>query len=134
MLVSRNSRHHRRGWQADSLDQFTRVLRRLADIASGRHHWGGSKGRHHRHGASGSRSYKRRDASGRRQWLVRREISLWRLSIVVCTLLVFLWIGWSIVAHTAAVSLSRSDPEAALGFVANQRVALNQLAQKELRE
>jgi hypothetical protein len=54
------------------------------------------------------------------------------LSIVVCVLLVFLWIGWSIVAQTAALSLSESDPEAALGFVADQHVALNRLAQKEL--
>ena len=32
------------------------------------------------------------------------------------------------------MSLSVSDPEAALGFVADQHVALNRLAQKELLE
>src|SRR5689334_5004399 len=102
MLVSRDSRHHRRtGWRPDRLDQFTRVLNRLADIARGRHRWGASKKRHHSHAASGSRSYNRSQAFGRRQWLVKREISLWRLSVVVCTVLVVLWITWNIVAQTA---------------------------------
>jgi hypothetical protein len=56
------------------------------------------------------------------------------LGIVVCVLLVFLWVGWRIVAQTAALNLAKSDPEAALGFVADQYSALNRLAQKELRE
>jgi hypothetical protein len=48
--------------------------------------------------------------------------------------LIFIWVGWRIVAQTAALNLARSDPDAALGFVADQPVALNQRAQQELAE
>jgi tetratricopeptide (TPR) repeat protein len=54
--------------------------------------------------------------------------------MVVCVLLVLVWMGWRIVAQTAALSLAQSHPDAALGFVADQSVALNQLAQQELAE
>jgi hypothetical protein len=47
---------------------------------------------------------------------------------------VFSWVGWRIVAQTAALSLARSHPDAALGFVADQPVALTQRAQQELAE
>jgi hypothetical protein len=43
-----------------------------------------------------------------------------------------MWIGWSIVAQTAAMDLARSQPDAALGFIADHPVALNQLAEREL--
>jgi hypothetical protein len=65
---------------------------------------------------------------------VKQEIGAWRLGIIVCVVLVFLWIGWRIVAQTAALSLARSDPEAALRFVADQPIALIQRAQQELDE
>jgi tetratricopeptide (TPR) repeat protein len=135
MLLTRDSRHHRRRWQADSLDQLTRVLRRLVDILSGRHHRG-AKGGRHRHGTSArqSHTYARRETTGRRGWLVRREISPWRLCIIICVFLVCIWVGWRIVAQTAALSLAESNPEIALGFIADQHVALNQLAERELVE
>ena len=63
---------------------------------------------------------------------MKEKISVWRLGMVVCVLLTVLWMGWSIVAQTAALSLARSQPDAALGFVADQRVALNRLAEQEL--
>jgi hypothetical protein len=133
MLVTRDSRHHRRGQQADILDQLTRILRRLADFASGRHHRRPKAGHHRRKiSASQRRSYQRRKTADRRTWLVKQEISAWRLGIVVCVFLVFLWVGWRIVAQTAALSLARSDPDAALGFVADQPMALIQRAQQEL--
>jgi tetratricopeptide (TPR) repeat protein len=56
------------------------------------------------------------------------------LGIVVCVLLVLLWVGWRVVAQTAAVSLAQSQPDAALGFVADHPGALNRLAQQELAE
>jgi hypothetical protein len=65
---------------------------------------------------------------------VKREISAWRLGIIVCVLLAVIWIGWSVVAETAALNLARSQPHAALGFVADQHVALNRLAEQELVE
>lgn len=133
MLVARDSRHHRRGQQADILDRLARILRRLTAIASGQHHRR-MKGDRHRHGSSAShgRSYERRETAGRRAWLVKRDISVWRLGTVACVLLVSVWVGWRIVAQTAASNLAESDPDAALGFVSDQRVALNRLGQKEL--
>jgi hypothetical protein len=65
---------------------------------------------------------------------MKREISIWRLGLVVCVLLVILWVGWRIVAETAALGLARSSPTTALGFVPDQAVALNRLAQRELLE
>jgi hypothetical protein len=65
---------------------------------------------------------------------VQREVSAWRLGVVVGVLLILIWVGWRIVAQTAALELAESHPDAALGFVADQRVALNRLAQKELFE
>ena len=67
---------------------------------------------------------------GRRAWLVKQEISLWRLGIVVCVLLVLIWVGWRIIAQTAAQSLARSHPDAALSWVTDQPFALNQLRAK----
>src|SRR5215467_2471731 len=135
MLVARDSRHHRRGQQADILDRLRKILRRLAAIASGQHHTRAKRGRH-RCGTSRSRgrSYERRETGARRAWLLKRDISAWRLGIVVSVLLLFLWIGWRIIAQTAALSLIRSDPSAALNFVADQPVALTRRAQQELIE
>ena len=136
MLVVRDSRHHRRGQQADILDRLTRILRRLADIASGRRHHRRAKPGHHRYRTSASRGRSKalRGTGVRRAWLVKREISAWRLGIVVCVLPAILWVSWRIVAETAALSLAGSDPDAALGFVADQPVALMQRARQELAE
>jgi hypothetical protein len=134
MLVARDSRHHRRGQQADILDRLTRILRRLADIASGRHHRSVKARRHRYRTSSRVRSYAQRETGVRRAWLVKREISALRLGIVVSVLLAFLWVGWRIVAQTAALSLAQSNPEAALNFVADQPVALARRAQQELAE
>jgi tetratricopeptide (TPR) repeat protein len=48
--------------------------------------------------------------------------------------LVCFWVGWRVVTQTAALSLAQSHPDAALGFVADQPVALIRRAQKELAE
>ena len=42
---------------------------------------------------------------GRRAWLVKQEISFWRLGIVVCVLFALIWVGWRIFAQTAALKL-----------------------------
>ena len=135
MLATGHSRHHRSGKQTDIFDRLTKILRTLAAIASGTHHRSG-RGRRHRHGTSSSHGlpHERREAGGRRAWLVKQEISLWRLGTVVCVLLVLIWVGWRIIAQTAAQSLARSHPDAALSWVTDQPFALNQLAQKQLIE
>ena len=135
MPPAAHSRHHRSGKQVDILDRLTRILRTLIAGASGRHHRT-RKARRHRHGNAESHgdSHERREAAGRRAWLVKQEISLWRLSILVCVLLVLIWVGWRVIAQTAASSLARSHPDAALSFVADQPTALNELAQKQLIE
>jgi hypothetical protein len=134
MLIARDSRRHRRGQQADLLDRLTRVLRRLADFASGRHHRTAKPRQRHSISASRRHSHQRRETVDRRSWLVKQEISAWHLGIVACVVLIVLWAGWRIVAQTAALSLARSHPDAALGFVADQPVALVQRAQQELAE
>src|SRR5262249_42055803 len=119
----------------DILARLMRILHNLTSIASEPRHWR-AKGRSHRHGTSASRrhSHERRETAGRRTLLVQQKVSTWQLSIVVCVLLVLIWIGWGIVAQTAARSLAKSHPDAALGFVANQPVALMQLTQQQLAE
>jgi tetratricopeptide (TPR) repeat protein len=109
------------------------ILRTLIAGASGQRHRS-RKGRRHRHGifAFHGRAHERREVAGRRAGLVKQEISLWRLGTLVCVLLVLIWVGWRIIAHTAAQSLAKSHPNAALGWVADQPTALNQLAQQEL--
>jgi hypothetical protein len=135
MLVARHSRHHRRGQQDDILDRLTRILRRLADIASGRHHRRAKPGHHrHRTPTSHNRSYVRRETTDRRAWLAKQQLSVWQLSVVVCVLLLFSWVGWHIIAQTAALGLVQSNPDAALNFVANQPVALIRRAEQELAE
>jgi hypothetical protein len=117
------------------LDRLAKFLRKLAAIASGQHRWK-PKGGHHRHRAftSRGRSRERRETGVRRDWLVKREISVWQLGIVVGVVVVFSWLGWRIIAQTAALSLVQSDPDAALSFVADQPVALTRRAQRELIE
>jgi hypothetical protein len=135
MLVSRHSRHHRRGPQADIWERLTRIFRYLAAGASGQRNWR-AKGRSQRQGTWTSRgdSSARGESAGRRAWLVKQKISAWQLAMAVCALLAVLWMGWSIVAQTAARNLAQSDPDAALSFVADQHVALNRLAEQELIE
>jgi tetratricopeptide (TPR) repeat protein len=135
MLATGHSRHHRSGKQTDIFDRLTKIFRTLAAIASGTHN-SSVRGRRHKHGTSSSRGlpHERRGAGGRRAWLVKDEISLWRLSTVVCVLLVLIWVGWRVIAQTAAQSLARSHPDSALSWVTDQPFALNQLAQKQLIE
>src|SRR6516165_2025181 len=135
MLESRHSRHHRRDPQADILDRLTRIFRNLAAVASGQHSWRVKERSHRaRTPAYRGQSYGRRESAGRRAWLVKREISAWRLGIVVCVLLTLIWIAWSIIAQTTALSLARSQPHTALDFVADQDAALNRLVEQELAE
>jgi hypothetical protein len=47
-------------------------------------------------------------------------------------LLGFIWVGWRIIAHSAAQSLAKSHPDGALSWVADQPTALNQLVDREL--
>ena len=133
MLVVRNSRHHRRGQQAEIWDRLRQILQTLSAVASGRHHWRGKR-RGHGHRKSVSRRHvrERYEPVARRSWLVKQEISASGLAIVVCVLLVSIGIGWSVVAQTAATDLARSQPDAALGFVADQPVALIRRAEQEL--
>src|SRR5262245_48495432 len=100
-------RDYRGGTQADIMDR----LRTIIDIAVGRHH-GSKRVRHH---TPISRRYfrERREATGRRAWLLRREITLPYLGIFVCVLLSLTWVGWRIIAQTAAQSLAQSHPDAA---------------------
>ena len=125
-------RDYRSGTQADIVDRLTKILRTIIAIASGRHR-GSKKGHRHGHGTLISRrDYKHGEAVGRRAGLVKQEISLWRLGIFVCVVLSLIWVGWRIIAQTAAQSLAQSHPDAAISWVADQPTALNQLVQQQL--
>jgi hypothetical protein len=135
MAIARYSRHHRSGQQADIVDRLMEILRTVIAVASGRQPRRIKSRRYSRgHSASRERSFERRETAGASGWLVKREISAWRLGIVACGIAIFLWISWHIVAQTAALGLAQSHPAEALDFVADQHVALNRLAQKELLE
>ncbi len=104
------------------------MLRKLIGGAStergGKHRRGGR-------GTSTSHGYARA-AAGRQPWFVKQEISLWRLSSLVCVLLALGWVGWRIVAQTAALGLATSHPNVALSWVADEPAALDLLAGREL--
>jgi tetratricopeptide (TPR) repeat protein len=106
----------------------------LIAVASGQP--GSTKWRRHRHRTSTSRghSHERREAANHRAWVVRQQISFWRLGTFVCVLLILFWLAWCIIAQTAAQNLVKSDPNAALSWVADHSAALNQLAQQELED
>src|SRR5262245_5638377 len=100
------ARHYRSGTQADIVDRLTKILRTIIAIASGRRR-GSRRGHRHKHGTSVSHRHldEHRKTAGRRAWLVKQEISLWRLGIFVCLLVALIWVGWRIIAQTVAQSL-----------------------------
>jgi tetratricopeptide (TPR) repeat protein len=124
-------RHHRSRQQAHMVHRLTKILRTLIAGSSGRT---SGKGHRHRQGTftSHAHSRERRGATARRAWLIKQEVSAWRIAIFGCVLLLLIWVGWRITTQTAAGSLARSDPDAALDWVADESIALDQLAQKEL--
>jgi len=113
--------------QADVVERLTKVFRKLIAGASSEK---SRKGRRRRHGTSASHGYPRATA-GRRAWLVKQEISLWRLSSLVCVLLALIWVGWRIIAQTTALNLATYDPNRALSWVADEPAALDLLAGRE---
>jgi tetratricopeptide (TPR) repeat protein len=93
------------------------------------------KRRHHRRDASRNSSREHpqeRIETDDQNWFVRRDIGLKGLSGLAVALVAMLWIGWRIVADTAAQGLASSNPDAALSWVAHEPAALDQLAQQEL--
>jgi tetratricopeptide (TPR) repeat protein len=126
-------RDYRSGRQADIMDRLTNILRTISSVFSGRPR-GSRGGPRHRHRPTISHRQldERRKATGRRAWLMKQEISLWRLGTLVCVLVALVWVAWRIVVLTAAQSLAQSHPDVALSWVADQPTALNQLARQQL--
>lgn len=58
--------------------------------------------------------------------------SVARLGLFCCVVLLCIWSSWRIIADTAAHNLAVSAPETALRWRANDSIALNELAQREL--
>jgi Tfp pilus assembly protein PilF len=117
------------------MDRLKKNVRTIIDIFIGRHHGSGRGHRRKYRKSIGHRYFpQHREAEGRgsHTWLMRRQISLPRFGIFVCVLLSLIWVGWSIVAQTAAQSLAQSHPNAAISWVGDQPTALNQLAQQQL--
>jgi hypothetical protein len=68
-----------------------------------------------------------------RNWLVRKQVGVWRLALAIVLALVLVLAAWHIVAGTAALRLADSAPAAALRWAPRLPVALDQRAQKELK-
>ena len=133
MPLARRSRHHGSRSKIDFVDRLTKVLRTVAVGLSGRHQRSG-EGHRYRRGtfASHRGSQERRETGGFRPWIAKQDTSLWQLGTFACVLLVLIWVGWNIIAHTAAQSLAKSHPDGALSWVTDQPTALNQLVEREL--
>jgi tetratricopeptide (TPR) repeat protein len=116
------------------MDKLSKIVRMTVDIAVGRHRRGHRRGHRRAHGTTISHRYfvEHGQTAGRRAWLVRQEIGLQRLSILVCVLLLSIWIGWRIIAQTAAQSLAQSHPDTAISWVGDQPTALNELVRQQL--
>ncbi|MFZ0846186.1 MAG: hypothetical protein WAM62_10370, partial [Pseudolabrys sp.] len=59
------------------------------------------------------------------------RFSAGRVLLVALVLAGLLWIGWRIIADTAASNLAAADPETAIGFMADNSEALDELAFRE---
>jgi tetratricopeptide (TPR) repeat protein len=124
----RNSRYRQNAQQLDVIGLLRQIFRKL--IARPSIERRGDSGRR-KHARSASHRSPHA-AAGRRAWLVKQEISIWRLTSLVCVLLALIWAGWRVFAQTAALNLTRSDPNAALSWLADEPAALNLLAAQEL--
>src|SRR5262245_38583272 len=131
MLSPGHSRRHRVRTQAHLIHQLGKFLLMLIGVASGRQH---SSREWRRHGHGRRHSHETRKAAGHRAWVVKQQIGVWHLGTFVCVLLILIWLAWSIFAETIAQGLAKSDPNAALRWVADHSIALNQLAQQELED
>jgi hypothetical protein len=129
MPPPRHSRYSRQVQQPDVVGLLAQIFRKLIARPIERRRESG----HRRHWTSASRGYPRA-AAGRRGWLVKQEIGLLRLSSLVCVLLALIWVGWGIIAQTAALNLATSDPNAAVSWVADEPAALDLLAAREFSE
>ncbi len=153
MTPTGNPRHRRHGQQANFLTWLAESFGGFFAGASGRRR-GSEKKRRHRHGTSAAHEHSEEyspahsqvhsgahihEAPGR-DWRARevdelnevKKAGFLRRVLVAGVLLGLMWIGWSIVAQTAAQNLAISDPDAALSWVAHEPDALDQLAQQEL--
>lgn len=124
----------RSGRQADGPVRLLRLLRLLIDRATGRQR---VRRRPHREGGRGSsakpaRTHERRAPAPRQDWIERQEVRLWHLGVFACVLIAMIWVGWSVIAQTAAQNLAVSDPDAALSWYADEPAALDKLAADEL--
>ena len=124
MPAPRNSRYPRKAQQPDVIGLLTQIFRKLIARPHIERRKKSGRGRH---AASASHRYSH-EAAGRRAWLVKQEISLWRLTSLVCVLLALIWLGWRIIAQTAALNLAESRPNMALSWMADEPAALNLLA------
>lgn len=128
MSTGRHSRHLKSAQETDVLVRLAKILRRVV-VPSGQTK---SKGRQsYRRSGSQRQRHIRSESVSRGPWLVKQEIGLGRLGIIVCLLVGVLWIGWRIIAQTAALSLIESDPRGALDWETTA-AALTLLAQQEV--
>lgn len=130
MPIGRRSRYLKNAQQqTDVVGRLAKIVRRaVAPSAQTK-----SKRRQSYRTSGSQRHYQKRyQTVNRPPWLIKREISLGRLGVLVCLLVGLIWVGWRIVAQTAALGLITSDPGAALDWEPEEPAALTQLARQQV--
>ena len=120
--MSRAARHRPRAVQWKFWHRAAAALRALRDVATGRPRRGPAGYREHVHGAP--------EHAGSR--LVRQKVGLAQAAGVALLAIALVWIGWRIVADTAAQALAVDAPQRAIAWSADEAAALDQLARNEL--
>src|SRR6478752_6695024 len=115
-------RHRHRSARPKLWVRAAAALRALRDVASGRPRRGPAEYRPRVHAAPAHGGWR----------LVRREVGVAQAAGVALLAIAIAWIGWRIVADTAAQTLAVDAPQRAIAWSADEAAALDQLARNEL--
>ena len=132
MPPAAHSRRRRKDNQSEILLRLLAIVHVLIGRQPSRH--AGSMLRSRRHHADVERHWAQDRQGATRHWFVRKEVSVARLCAIAISAIAVMWVGWRIVADTAAWNLAASAPDTARRWIANQPAALDQIAQQLLAD
>ena len=135
MATAGHSRRHGTRQQPTFSPRLIGFLRVLASAASGKPHRSKEASRrgYGDRGYGDPQHHAQRSRRRPRDWIVTRQVGATRLGLTVVLAFALAWIGWRIIAQTAAENLAVSAPADALAWAPRASTALDQLAQEELR-